>query len=254
MPDATASSSCAQNAFPEVHPEFSELVERYIPVVRRIVDRFRSRLPSHMEFDDLFSSGVTGLLAAVANFTPERSATFRSYAARRISGAIVDDLRKADTRSPRAILKSRQIAEAGDRVEQRYGRPATEEELRHELGLSETAYARWLRATTPTRFLSLDCPAVHDTDAGLSFHESIPDESAVNTPIALERAELREELAARIKGLPAAERKILALYYHEGLKLSEIASEFGVSESRICQKHGDALKKLRSQLAGTADA
>lgn len=235
-------------------PDQTGLVEQYLPLVRNIVDSFRSRLPSHVDLDDLFSVGVTGLLAAVSNFSPERALTFSSYAARRIRGAVVDELRRSDTRSRRARLKARMIADAGERVEQRYGRPSTDAEVRLELGLSHSAYTRWQLAATPARFLSLDCPVTRDSDEGAALHDSIPDESTGDTPFRLEQHELHEQVADLIRHLPENERRILALYYHEGVTFSEIAEVFHVSESRICQVHSRVIKKLRARIVGKAAA
>jgi len=244
-----AEGSLAVSDFPAPNPEFHEFVESYIPVVRNVVERFRPRLPSHVDMGDLFSVGVTGLIAAVSNYTEDRAKTFGGYAVQRIRGAILDELRKADTRSRRSRMKARQIAEATAKLEQKHGRPVTAGEIRRELGLSEHVFAKWMFASKQASFVSLDEPHSTDEGTGNLLHESIEDESMDSASTGVDRSEMHALLADRIQSLPSKQQKVLALYYHEGLRFAEIAEVFGVSESRICQVHGQAVKTLRAKFA-----
>ncbi|HEY5553140.1 MAG TPA: FliA/WhiG family RNA polymerase sigma factor [Opitutaceae bacterium] len=249
-PALQAATVAVDDSFPAAHPEFEQFVESYLPVVRNVVERFRPRLPSHVDMGDLFSVGVTGLIAAVSNYSEDRAKTFGGYAVQRIRGAIIDELRRSDTRSRRARLKARMIAEAAGAIEQRTGRPAGEQEVRRELGLSERVFAKWKLASKQASFISLDASQDREDSEGLSLHDAIPDESIDAASEDVERSERHALLAERIKKLPEKQRKVIALYYHEGLRFAEIAEAFGVSESRICQIHGQAVKTLRSQMNG----
>lgn len=251
-PALQAATAAIDDSFPAPHPRFEQFVENYLPVVHNVVERFRPRLPSHVDMGDLFSVGVTGLISAVSNYTDERAKTFGGYAVQRIRGAIIDELRKSDTRSRRARLKARMIAEATVSIEQRTGRPARDEEICRELGLSERVFSKWKLAARQASFVSLDASQDRDGTDGASLHDAIPDESVDAASEDVERTERHAQLAERIKGLPERQRKVLALYYHEGLRFAEIAGAFGVSESRICQIHGQAVKTLRAQLTGKA--
>ncbi len=111
-----------------------ELIERYLPLVRNVVDRIKLTLPSHIDADDLYSVGVTGLIAAVRNYDPEQGNTFASYAAMRIRGAILDELRRMDWCPRRTRARARKLKEAINALEQRLGRAATEDEICAELG------------------------------------------------------------------------------------------------------------------------
>lgn len=253
-PALQAASAISNDSFPAPHPEFGEFVERYIPVVRNVVEHFRPRLPAHVDLGDLFSVGVTGLMAAVSNYSEERANTFGGYAVRRIRGAILDELRKSDTRSRRARLKARMIAEATARIEQRQGRPAWREEIRCELGLTERVFAKWMFVAKQANFISLDATQSLEDGEGARLHDSIADESIEPACEDMERSEMHAQLADRIRHLPEKQRKVLALYYHEGMRFAEIAEAFGVSESRICQIHGQAVKALRSHFVEKACA
>ncbi|HUG13074.1 MAG TPA: FliA/WhiG family RNA polymerase sigma factor [Opitutaceae bacterium] len=249
-PALQAATATLEDSFPAPHPEFEQFVESYIPVVHNVVERFRPKLPSHVDMADLFSVGVTGLIAAVSNYSEDRAKTFGGYAVQRIRGAILDELRRSDTRSRRARLKARMISEATTAIEQRTGCPATDSEVRRELGLSERVFAKWKLVSKQASFVSFDAPHSLDGDGGVSLHESICDESADLASEDIERSERSAMLAERIKDLPEKQRKVIALYYHEGLRFAEIAEAFGVSESRICQIHGQAVKALRAHMTG----
>jgi RNA polymerase sigma factor for flagellar operon FliA len=199
---------------------------------------------------DLFSVGVTGLIAAVSNYSDDRAKTFGGYAVQRIRGAVIDELRKSDTRSRRARLKARAIADATASIEQCSGRPATDSEVCSKLGLSNRVYAKWKLAAKQASFISLDASHDESDDGSVRLHDAIPDDSIDAAVEDIERSERLVHLAERIKSLPEKQRKVIALYYHEGLRFSEIAEAFGVSESRICQIHGQAVKALRAQMTG----
>jgi RNA polymerase sigma factor for flagellar operon FliA len=250
LPALQAATIPVDDSFPPPHPDFEQFVESYLPIVHNVVERFRPRLPAHVDMGDLFSVGITGLISAVSNYSEDRSKTFGGYAVQRIRGAIIDELRKSDTRSRRARLKARMIADATNAIEQRTGRPALDEEIRRELGLTVRVFAKWKLAAKQASFVSLDASQDHQDDGSVRLHDTIPDESIDVAAEDLERSEQQAQLAERIKLLPEKQRKVIALYYHEGLRFSEIAEAFGVSESRICQIHGQAVRTLRAQMTG----
>jgi RNA polymerase sigma factor for flagellar operon FliA len=222
------------------------LIERHLPLVRSVVDRIRVNLPSHIEADDLYSVGITGLIAAVSNYDPAQQQTFAGYASRRIRGAVLDELRRLDWRPRRARAKARKIKETVLELEQRHGRPATDEEIRSALGLTAKEFAKWLEDAKPATFLALDQSPDEESGERASLHEIIPDETDVTGRDNLERDEIRELVAQRIRQLPDIPRKILAMYYHENMRLAEIAAVFNLTESRICQIHAQTILTLRA--------
>ncbi|MEJ1971903.1 MAG: sigma-70 family RNA polymerase sigma factor [Lacunisphaera sp.] len=102
---------------------------RFLPLVRNVVDRIKLTLPPHIDADDLYSVGVTGLIAAVRKYNPEQGNTFAGYAATRIRGAILDELRRLDWCPRRARARARKLKESINDLEQRLGRTATEDEI-----------------------------------------------------------------------------------------------------------------------------
>ena len=223
------------------------LTERYLPLVRSVVDRIRINLPPHIEAEDLYSVGILGLIAAVGNYDPKQNNTFAAYASRRIRGSVLDELRRLDWRPRRARAKARRIKEVIAEIEQKNGRPATDEEVRKVLGLSAKEYAKWLEEAKPACFLALDQSPDEDGERA-SLHEIIADDTDVLARDDMERRELQELVAQRIRQLPDIPRKILAMYYHENMRLAEIASVFSLTESRICQIHAQTIISLRAYI------
>lgn len=250
-PSTDASPATAWRAYQGVSPsaiDEKELIERYLPLVRNVVDRIKLNVPAHVDADDLYSVGITGLLAAVRKFDPEQGNTFPSYAATRIRGAILDELRRLDWCPRRARARSRQLKAAINEVEQKVGRAATDAEVSAALGLDQKEYAKWLEETKPVTFLAIDQHAEGEEGEGASLHELLQDENDTTGRDTLEKAELLEILTQRIAELPDIPRKILAMYYFENLRLAEIASVFGLTESRICQIHSQTILGLRAYL------
>jgi RNA polymerase sigma factor for flagellar operon FliA len=191
------------------------LTERYLPLVRSVVDRIRINLPPHIEAEDLYSVGILGLIAAVKNYDPKQNNTFAAYASRRIRGSVLDELRRLDWRPRRARAKARRIKEVIAEIEQKNGRPATDEEVRKVLGISAKEYAKWLEEAKPACFLALDQSPDEENGERSSLHEIIADDTDVLARDDMERRELQELVAQRIRQLPDIPRKILAMYYHE---------------------------------------
>jgi RNA polymerase sigma factor for flagellar operon FliA len=225
-----------------------ELIIRYLPLVRNVVDRIKLNLPAHIDADDLYSVGVTGLMAAVRKYDPEQGSTFAAYATMRIRGAILDELRRMDWCPRRARARARKLKEAINALEQRLGRVAKEEEIRADLGLSEKEFAKWMEDAKPVTFVAIDQRSEMEDSEGASLHELLADESDVTGRDKLMKEETMKLVAQRIKELPDIPRKILAMYYFENMRLAEIAAVFGLTESRICQIHSQTILGLRAYL------
>ncbi|TVR49987.1 MAG: FliA/WhiG family RNA polymerase sigma factor [Puniceicoccaceae bacterium] len=227
----------------EEHPE---LFHKYLPLVRSIVTRIKINLPPHIDEDDLHSVGITGLISALKKYDPKQKKSFGSYAAMRIRGAILDELRRMDWMPRNARTNFKKLRKTVDDLEQRLGRPATEDEIRTEMNLSEREYQSLMEEVRPVTFLPLDhCPGGDEGEA-TDLYEVIPDDTLVPVTAKMEKEELTRLVAARIQQLPEMPRKVLAMYYFEGMRLAEIAAVFGLTESRICQIHSQAIVGLRS--------
>jgi len=256
IPSTDASPANAWRAYQGVSPsavDEKELIVRYLPLVRNVVDRIKLNVPAHVDADDLYSVGITGLIAAVRKFDPEQGSTFASYAATRIRGAILDELRRMDWCPRRARARSRKLKGAINDVEQKFGRAATDDEVCASLGLDKKEYAKWVEEAKPVTFLAIDQHAEGEEGEGASLHELLADDQDTTGRDNLEKAELLQLLTQRIAELPDIPRKILAMYYFENMRLAEIAAVFGLTESRICQIHAQTILGLRAFLQRVRD-
>lgn len=225
-----------------------DLVERYLPLVKSIVARMQIYFPNSISREDLYSIALSGLISVAHTYDPSRSTTFGSYAAFRIRGSLLDELRKIDWMPRNDRADTRRYKHSVDTLEQRLKRPATDAEIRESLHLSTSEHNRLKALSKPMVCIPLDmCTSDDDRDAP-SLHEVIYDTTEQNGRELTENKELIQLVKERLSQLPKVPQKILALYYLEGLRLSEIAAVFGVTESRICQIHTSAINQLRSSL------
>lgn len=227
---------------------FQHLIENHLPLVRSVVERMRRKLPSKIETDELYSIGVTGLVAAARNYRESRECSFASYATTRIRGAILDELRRMDWMSRATRSKAKRLGSAISKLEQEQGGSISQDSLCAEMQMTEGELADLMEEVRPVKFVSLDGVDEQSDLEDQSLHEIIPDDSCVAPLDALERKEVLSLLAQRIEQLPAVPKKVLAMYYYEDMRLSEIATCFGLTESRICQIHTQSVGLLRNYL------
>jgi RNA polymerase sigma factor for flagellar operon FliA len=234
------SSAAAYALAGQLRPE--ELVERYAPLVKKIGNHLLGRLPDGVELEDLVQTGLIALLDAARQYSPSKGASFETYASIRVRGAMLDEFRNTDW-APRSVYrKQRQLTAAVRAVENRTGTHAAPREIADELGVTLDEYFRMVATTTSQRMFSLDesDPDAADRDDG---SEPVMDPSAE-----IESEEFRQAMAEAIGSLPEREALVMSLYYDEELNLKEIGEALGVSESRVCQIHGQALTRLRARL------
>jgi RNA polymerase sigma factor FliA len=223
------------------------LIAATINLVRKIAGRLARRLPPHLDHRELEAAGMPGLLAAIEGYDPDRDASFDTYAAPRIRGAIIDELRSLDPLTRPLRVKARRIDQAIHCLEQELMRPPTDSEVAKRLHIPLESYhdilatLRWgLHVsidTVPTRWAPSDpgLPRIQD--------RRTPDPficTALNDRDAL--------LAILIEGLPSTEGMVLSLYYYNDMNMKDIGKVLDLSESRVSQIHNSAIGRLRVRL------
>ena len=224
-------------------PELREqIILEYAPLVKVVAGRLSMYLGYNVEYDDLVSYGVFGLIDAIDKFDTEKEVKFETYASLRIRGAILDQIRKMDW-IPRTVRqKQKKIDEAIKRVEMQTGKTALDEEVARELGVSDGELLEWQSQLKVTNLVSLNEFIEQGTepvmDARHNSHFIQPEEQVQET-------ELKEKLKEAMELLTEKEKKVILLYYYEDLTLKEISRVLEVSESRISQLHTKALSKMQ---------
>jgi RNA polymerase sigma factor for flagellar operon FliA len=225
-----------------------DLVKQHLPLVKAVVARVAMTLPAHVDGEDLYSAGLTGLLNAVRQYNPRAGTSFETYARVRIRGAVLDELRRMDW-VPRSVhTKARKVQAVMQQIEQAKGRTASEQEMARALKISVAEYQHWLDEIRPATFVCLDAVYTNEMDDPVSQYESLADQRQEDPTDGAYRRELARLIAQRIQELPEMQRKVLALYYFEDMRLREIAEVFGLTESRICQIHAQAILNIKSYL------
>lgn len=218
------------------------LVAEHQELVRRIAWHLMARLPSSVEVDDLISAGQIGLIEAARAFRDDGGATFATYAGTRIRGAMLDELRRGDW-MPRSVHRNaRAIGRAVRAVEARTGHAASDAEIAAELDMPLTDYQQLAQDAARGPLLSLDALSESGETTDL------PDPDAVDAFESVSARGFRQAVVDAINGLPERERQVMGLYYDEALNLREIGAVIGVTESRVCQIHAQAVARLRARL------
>ncbi len=230
---------------PAEKADSASLVRAYLPMVKRIAYHMMTRLPACVEVDDLIQAGLMGLLDAVERFNDGQGAQFETYATQRIRGAMLDELRQADWASRNVRKSARKIEQAIHTLEQRLKRPPTEQEIAAELNLDINAYFDLLNDARGAQLLYYE--DLHE-DGGENFLERFADDVSLGPFDILASQRFKKALAKACAGLPDREKQLMGMYYEQEMNFKEIGAVLGISESRVCQLHGQAITRLRSRL------
>ena len=232
-----------------------QLILEHLPQIKYIAHRISTKLPSHVELNDLVSAGVLGLLDAVEKFDPSRGVKFKTYAELRVKGAILDSLRNLDW-APRSLRKrSKDLEKTYKELEQRLGRPATDKEVSDELGITLDEFYELIDQIKGLNLGSFhDLAPQEDDRNGEPLVKYIPDAPQTDPFFVFQKSELRDLLAGAIDTLPKKERLVVSLYYFDELTMKEIGKVLGVNESRVSQLHTKAMLRLRTKLRRVKEA
>ena len=224
--------------------EQDELVRKHAPLVKRIAYHLMSRLPPTVQVDDLVQSGMIGLLEAARNYDVAQGASFETYAGIRIRGSMLDEIRKGDW-APRSLHRRiREIARVVAEIEHEQGRDARDTEVAARLGIDLNVYYQTVQDASSHKVFSFEDLPSKDEVFSEGLTQRIPEPSEN-----VEKEKFKQALAEAIAGLPERERLVMSLYYKEELNLRETGEVLGVSESRVCQIHSQALIRLKARMS-----
>jgi RNA polymerase sigma factor for flagellar operon FliA len=228
-----------------------QMVCEYAPLVKTIAGRLATKLPHHISQDDLLSAGIMGLLDAIDKYDESKGVEFKSYAEYRIRGAMIDELRSMDW-MPRSIRRnSKRLEEAYAKIEQMKLRPATDDEVANELGISLEALHHLLDETRGVSIINEYEIATVLPDEELDTIGLMNNFKSSHNPLdSVKLAEVKDTIARAIDHLPQNERIVVALYYYEELTMKEIGEIMGYTESRVSQLHTKSVIRLRNSLKG----
>jgi len=221
-----------------------DLIVKYAPMVKYIVERMAIRFPPNVSKDELVSAGVIGLLDALDKFDSEMGIKFQTYAEHRIKGAILDELRKMDW-LPRSVRKDIHRLEAAvTALRMKVGRDPDDIEIAQEMNMDMQSYYRMVNRARGIDLLSLDETLPDGSTPKVSMQAS-----GLPSPFdELEIKEVKTVISQALSKLSKKEQVVVSLYYYEELTLKEIAKVLDLTESRISQIHTGAIVKLRSKL------
>ncbi len=224
-----------------------KIILEYAPLVKTVAGRLSMYLGYNVEYDDLVSYGIFGLIDAIDKFDAMKEVKFETYASLRIRGAILDQIRKMDW-IPRTIRqKQKQIDSVIRQIEAETGKSASDEEIAQKLGITEEEFADWQSQMKITGLVSLNeyieqgSDVSQDSGQHTSARFVSPEEN-------VEKQELTKVLGEALELLTEKENKVITLYYYEDLTLKEISNVLEVSESRVSQLHTRALQKMKVKM------
>jgi len=241
----------------DVHASLKDpeaLLKEYLPMIKYHADQLMRRTPASIELDDMIDAGVLGLLDGAQRFDTSKDVLFKTFAAYRVRGAMIDYLRAFDW-MPRGLRDtSKSLQGAFDVLEQRYGRPAEEQEIADFLELDIDSYRLKLDQVRSMSVVYFDdLPAVGNSDEELHVLDIIAGDSDLMPEHQTAMSQFVEKLAGAIEVLPKKEAVLLSLYYYEELTMKEVALVLDLTESRVSQVHSQMVMRLRNHLRLSED-
>lgn len=227
--------------------EKDRLIKSHLHMVSFLAERMVSQVPAFMTRDDIASASMVGLVDAANRFNPSMGVLFKTFAEKRMRGAVLDEVRRMDWFSRSLRQKQSRICRSIADLEKRLGHPPEEEDVAADLEMDLEAYRLMLGEVSYLGCVSLH-ETIEDNGDGPTLMDSIEDENCPNALEIIESSQLTQELARQIDRLTEKERLVVSLYYYEELSQKEIAEVMDLSEGRISQLHSQALMKLKTSI------
>jgi RNA polymerase sigma factor for flagellar operon FliA len=221
----------------------SDSIVRHATLVKRIAFHLLNRLPPTVQVDDLIQSGMVGLLEAASNFDSSMGASFETFAGIRIRGAMIDEIRKSDW-TPRSVhRKFRAVTEAIQKIENDPGQDANGSDVATLMGLSLSDYHLILIDSSSAKIFSIEALEENVNDSVM------PNSSEITPEESFSQSEYQQQLVNSIKKLPEKEQFVMSMYYDDEMNFREIGEVLDLTESRICQLHGQALLRIKAKMS-----
>lgn len=224
--------------------EKERIVEKYIPLVKYLASRIMLGKTKYIEYEDLVSYGIVGLLDAINRYDSSKGMKFSSYATLRVKGAMIDEIRKNRPISKGAMDKLAKYNESVERLQNIFMREPSIKEIAIDLNVTESEVSQVENYINYMSILSLES-VIYSDDDDVTIMETLEDKNAISPEESLEYKEKLEVLSEAIEKLKEKDKLILKLYYYEKFTLKEIGQVLEVSESRVCQLHSRAIRNLR---------
>lgn len=223
-----------------------EMLNKHANLVKKLAFQLKAKLPPSVELDDLVQAGMMGLLDAINRYEDTHGAQFETYAAQRIRGSMLDELRSADW-LPRSVRKNmRDVESAISQLEQELGRSPTESQVAKKLNLTLDDYSGMLGDCSGHQLVYYE--DFHESENGEHFLDRFQSDNETDPLKGLLSTDFKQTLMSAINALPEREKILMGLYYEQEMNLKEIGAVMSVSESRVCQLHSQAVARLRAKL------
>ena len=225
----------------------NQIINEYLPYVKRIVNRIAVHLPATIEVDDLINVGIIGLIQAIERYDPSRDNKFITYAVFRIKGAVLSELRSRDFLGRTTRRKIRDLEKAYLRLEQKLGREVADEEVAEEMNMDLEQYYKVKRMSSIS-FVSFEEVGQGSRNDAATLSSSLAYGDADDALSMTTMKEIKSTIAKNIDLLPEKEKLVVSLYYSDELTMKEIGKVMDITESRVSQIHAQAIIRLRSKL------
>jgi RNA polymerase sigma factor for flagellar operon FliA len=232
------------------HISRDQLIADYLPHVKRIVQRIAVHVPAYVEVDDLINAGIVGLIQAAERYDPTRDNKFITYAAFRIKGAVLSELRSRDFLSKSNRRKAREIENTYLHLEKKLGRKVKDEEVAEELGLSLNEFYR-IKKISSISFISFEEIGYTSKEDRKRLMNYLINEDTEDALTLTRLNELEKSVAQAIGELTEKERIVISLYYWDEFTMKEIGKVLDITESRVSQIHSQAIGRLRRKMSRT---
>jgi len=225
----------------------NQIINEYLPYVKRIVNRIAVHLPATIEVDDLINVGIIGLIQAIERYDPSRDNKFITFAVFRIKGAVLSELRSRDFLGRTTRKKIRDLEKAYLKLEQKLGREVADQEVAEEMNMDLEQFYKVKRMSSIS-FVSFEEVGQGSRNDAATLSSSLAYGDADDALSMTTMKEIKSTIAKNIDLLPEKEKLVVSLYYSDELTMKEIGKVMDITESRVSQIHAQAIIRLRSKL------